>query len=110
MFDDDEDGALIDEANLQIDGGNFFGGAAGASKKPSLKPAASQQPNSKLEAALQGQRDTSEYYNETESDGSRIRNSQMADSESDDGDLSFNRPRGGGQVALGLGGGGLRNL
>ena len=30
---DEDDVALIDEANLQIDGGNFFGGPGGASKK-----------------------------------------------------------------------------
>lgn len=35
---DDDDAALIDQANFQIDGGNFFGGpsaqASGLSKKP----------------------------------------------------------------------------
>ena len=64
-----------------------------------------------MENAFQNNRDTSEYYNETESDGSRIRNSQIADSEdeADDGDLSFNG-QSRGQVHLGIGGGGMRNL
>ena len=86
LSDDEDEGALINEANLKIDGGNFFAGQ-GASKKvkPSLQPL-----RGLAVETFAGNSNSEEYYNETESDNSRLRlrNPELAASFSEE-EMSF---------------------
>ena len=97
--DDDDDVDLIDEANFKIESGNFNppGGAA-AFKKPQLDSAFNRrhEPHKSFaspELVVNESNHTQEYYNETESESSRIRAgpSLVIDSgeDDDDDDLSF---------------------
>ena len=52
-----------------------------------------------------------QYYNETESDGSRLRNPSAVDSEDEEGEISFHGRRyGGNGYGNAAGSGGMRNL
>ena len=84
LTDDEDEGALINQANLKIDGGNFFGGQV-AQKK--VKPRLQSQRGLVVET-FAGNSNSEEYYNETESDNSRMRNPELAASFSED-EMSF---------------------
>ena len=78
---DDEDAALIDDADLQIDGGNFFTGQGHKSKEKAGKVG---RPTLDVLALQSNQNNSEEYYNESESDNSRIRNPELASECSED--------------------------